>query len=402
MRERPRVEWIVLVVALGGLYAVLQLQLETMSSLTRDAQANQSRGDLVNQVLADRLDRTRTQVDEEASSIARTDVDVASARSEAIRAGSAAHDARAAADDARRDLDGKVAAIGGEVDFLKKELETIRGGVEFNARITLMNAQRVSRVEKVALPEPRHTAERIIMPSVQVRGNGGVGGGTIIYSRADADGNAHTYLLTAHHVVNKIVKKKDGVETREAAEIDVYENGVARTVKADLVSYDEGRDVALLKLRETAVFPHVARMVGKGEVAHLQVFDPVFAVGCPLGHTPTPSAGEISSKKKDVKGQNFWMMNAPTIFGNSGGGIFLAESLEMVGVSSMICVYDNFMATPVPHLGVMVSMDTIYEWLDSQCFQFLYDGDFSRDLCEKLRDEKRKEHPELVQVTWDD
>ncbi len=401
MRERPRFDWIVLLVALGGVYLLLQVQLETLSGVARDAQAGQGRSDLAFQILVDRLDRTRGRVDVSEERISRTDVEVASARSEAILAADAAREAREEAGDVRKDLHGEVASVAGEVEELRKELAALRGGVQWNARISLLAAQRVARVEKVALPDPGRTASSILRPSVQVRGNGGVGGGTVVYSRADADGVAHTYVITAHHVVNKIVKRKDGVETREAAEIDFYDGGSARTVKADLVTYDETRDVALLKVRDSAVYPHVARLIPRGRVKELSVFDPVFAVGCPLGHSPTPSMGEISSKKKDVKGQNFWMMNAPTIFGNSGGGIFLAESLEMIGVSSMICVYDNFMATPVPHLGVMVSMDTVYDWLDSQCFQFLYDREVPKDLCDRRRDEKRREHPDLVQTTWD-
>lgn len=401
MRERHRVDWIVLLIALGGVYVLLQVQIETLSTVARDAQASQSRSDLAFQVLVDRLEKTRGRIGEAEERMSRTDVDVASARTEAILAADAAREAREEAGDVRQVLRGEVASVAREVDDLRKELEALRGGVAWNARIGLLAAQRVARVERVALPDPKRTTSSILRPSVQVRGNGGVGGGTVIYSRLDADGVAHTYVLTAHHVVNKIVKKKDGVETREAAEVDFYDRGSARTLKADLVTYDETRDVALLKVRGTEVYPHVARLIPRSRVKSLDVFDPVFAVGCPLGHSPTPSMGEISSKKKDVKGQNFWMMNAPTIFGNSGGGIFLAETLEMVGVSSMICVYDNFMATPVPHLGVMVSMDTVYDWLDSQCFQFLYDREMPKDLCDRLRDEKRREHPDLVQATWD-
>ncbi|MEK7865471.1 MAG: trypsin-like peptidase domain-containing protein [Planctomycetota bacterium] len=401
MRERARIDWIVLLVALGGVYLLLQVQLETLSGVARDAQASQTRSDLSLQIVSDRLDRTRGRVGDAEDRMSRADVDLASARSEAILAVDAAREAREEAGSVRKDLHGEVASVAGDVEALRKELAALRGGVEWNARISLLSAQRVARVEKVALPDPRRTSSSILRPSVQVRGNGGVGGGTVIYSRLDADGVAHTYVITAHHVVNKIVKKKDGVETREAAEVDLYDRGSARTLKADLVTYDETRDVALLKVRDSEVYPYVATLIPRAGVKGLDVFDPVFAVGCPLGHSPTPSMGEISSKKKDVKGQNFWMMNAPTIFGNSGGGIFLAESLEMVGVSSMICVYDNFMATPVPHLGVMVSMDTVYDWLDAQCFQFLYDREMSKDLCDRARDEKRKEHPELVQVTWD-
>ena len=34
-------------------------------------------------------------------------------------------------------------------------------------------------------------------------------------------------------------------------------------------------------------------------------------------------------------------------------------------------------ATPVPHLGILVSMDGVYDWLDSIHYRFLYDPRFS-------------------------
>lgn len=401
MRERLRLDWIVLVVVSGSVFLLLQIQLETLSSVVRDAQASQTRSDIALQVLAHRLERANDRIGEAENRLSRTDVEVARARAEVILATNAAREAREEAGAVRKDLQDEVASLAGHLEDLRRDLAALRGGLAWNVRLSLLASQRISRVEKVALPDPKRTTSSILRPSVQVRGNGGVGGGTVIYSRRDAEGVAHTYVLTAHHVVNKIVKKKDGVETREAAEVDLYDGGPPRTLKADLVSYDEGRDIALLKVRDSHVYPHVAKLIPRERVKELQVFDRVFAVGCPLGHSPIPSMGEISSKRKDVKGQNFWMMSAPTIFGNSGGGIFLAESLEMVGVSSMICVYDNFMAIPVPHLGVMTSMDTVYDWFDSQCFQFLYDRKLTKDLCDRMRDEKRRKHPDLVQATWD-
>jgi hypothetical protein len=67
------------------------------------------------------------------------------------------------------------------------------------------------------------------------------------------------------------------------------------------------------------------------------------------------------------------MMSAPTIFGNSGGGVFHRETLEMIGVSAMICTFDNPVSTPVPHLGILVPLDSVYDWLRDNKFTFLFD-----------------------------
>ena len=84
-------------------------------------------------------------------------------------------------------------------------------------------------------------------------------------------------------------------------------------------------------------------------------------------------------------------MNAPTIFGNSGGGIFHRETHELIGLSAMICTYDNFVSTPVPHMSIMVSMDAVYDWLDEQNLQFLYDPTATREACLKRRDTAEKQ-----------
>jgi hypothetical protein len=70
------------------------------------------------------------------------------------------------------------------------------------------------------------------------------------------------------------------------------------------------------------------------------------------------------------------MMNAPTIFGNSGGGVFHRETRELLGVSVMVCTYDGAVSTPVPHLGIMVSLETVYDWLDDLHYQFIYDPEY--------------------------
>lgn len=253
---------------------------------------------------------------------------------------------------------------------------------------------RISLLEK-HFPDAETLKKNVLLPSVQVRGNGGVGGGTIVYSKGGLN-----YVLTAYHVVSKTVKKKDGIETREPVDVDLYNTGSPVTVKADLVAYNEPKDIALLCLRTKESLP-CAKLPDRKTLEKIDVFTPVIASGCPLGHSPTPSEGFISSKKKDVKGENFWMQSAPTIFGNSGGGVFSLESQVMVGVNSMICVYDNFMATPVPHLGVMIDMNKAYDWLDSQQLTFIYNPKVTKHECDIARLKARRENSEVVQNVWD-
>ena len=41
----------------------------------------------------------------------------------------------------------------------------------------------------------------------------------------------------------------------------------------------------------------------------------------------------FANLSKVLDGQSYWMINAPTIFGNSGGAIYLSETHEMLAAS---------------------------------------------------------------------
>lgn len=218
-----------------------------------------------------------------------------------------------------------------------------------------------------AAPVPERTAAEtaaaILWPSIQVHGRtGGGGGGTIVYSR-----RGETYALTAFHVVAKAVQRDaDGRETRQPVAVTLYRaDGAPDTrLDADLVVWHERKDVALLRLRTDRMLP-AAKTASRAARASTGVFTPVYAVGCPLGHDPLPTAGEISTLRKVVQGERFWMMSAPTIYGNSGGGVFHRDTLDLIGVSTMICTYDNPSATPVPHLGIVLPIESVAAWLDT-------------------------------------
>ena len=219
--------------------------------------------------------------------------------------------------------------------------------------------------------------KEVLYPSVQVSGRTGVGGGVIFHSR-----DSETYVITAFHVVQKLVRK-DG---RDPVEVRFYDkNGKSqRTMEGEIVLYDKQQDVALVRVAGTGRMSNVAKLASRETLSRIRVFTPIYAVGCPLGHDPMPSPGEISTLHKEVDGKKFWMMNAPTIFGNSGGGIFLRETGELAGISAMICTYEEG-SMPVPHLGIMVSLETLYDWLDENHYQFLYDENYTSEQCAAAR-----------------
>ena len=107
-------------------------------------------------------------------------------------------------------------------------------------------------------------------------------------------------------------------------------------------------------------------------LARATVFSKVYAIGCPLGYAPMPTSGELTSTCKELDGVTYWMTNAPTIFGNSGGGIYLAESRQLVGVLSRISAYKNLIDVAVPHMGIVTPMTLVYDWLDTTEFAFVH------------------------------
>ncbi len=253
---------------------------------------------------------------------------------------------------------------------LEESVRQAHESVDFLAGLTHERFERLKQSREKAAPE---VVRALLHPSVQVNATGGAGGGTIVFSRPEKGEAYGTYVLTAFHVVAKAIQKDErGRELRRTVTVTAYraDGSEDERIQGDLLLWHEKRDIALLRLRSSRPFT-VARLAGAAQLSAVAVFTRVTAVGCPLGHDPLPSQGEISTVRKDVQGERFWMMSAPTIFGNSGGGVFARESLELIGVSAMLCTFDNPRATPVPHMGILVPLGSIRQWLASTAYAYV-------------------------------
>ena len=91
------------------------------------------------------------------------------------------------------------------------------------------------------------------------------------------------------------------------------------------------------------------------------MWDSVYAVGCPLGNDPIPSRGEVSRLRNELDGENYWMINAPTYFGNSGGGD-LPRRRPASSWRVLEDLYPRSRQRPVviPHMGLLTPMPAIY------------------------------------------
>ncbi len=222
----------------------------------------------------------------------------------------------------------------------------------------------------------------MISPTVRISCGMEVGSGTIVYSKLDGDGLIHNYAFTALHVVSENFSSK--ASPISVVNFDRFGNE-SQSFSAKLIDVNE-KDLALIEFVSDDVLPH-ASLMPRSRVGELEVFDSVYALGCPLGYAVMPSFGELSSKSKALGGENYWMINAPTIFGNSGGGIYYAETSELIGVLTRVSAYNNFINIAVPHMGILVPIHDVYSWLEESRLQFIYDPSISRIDC--LREHRK-------------
>jgi S1-C subfamily serine protease len=205
----------------------------------------------------------------------------------------------------------------------------------------------------------------LLGPTVQVSGEETVGSGVLLRSRAGADGVWRTPILTAWHVIRDV--RPDDHTGLVSVPVTIYaKDGAIDPRTALLLKRDADLDVALLELRTSEALPHGAKLASRESLRRAQVFEPVWAVGCPLGNDPIPTAGTLSDTHHHVDGMRYWMISAPTYIGNSGGGVYHGRSRELIGVFTKIYTHGSARPTVVPHMGLATPLETVYDWLEHE------------------------------------
>ncbi len=258
--------------------------------------------------------------------------------------------------------------------------------------------------------------EQMLYPTVRVRCLGVGGSGTVVYSGKNKKGEYETYVVTNHHVIESgiVVKKvwdsklgKDiKKDIRSTATVEFFKyNNYSRCignfgVESDIVAYDSEQDMALLRLRDKEnSAKHVAKIYPKNKIRNIHVFDRVYAVGAALGHAPLQTPGEITHMDDEIENYKYWMSNAQTIYGNSGGAIYrFGDNYEYIGIPSRISVsLSGFSATPITHMGFFIPIDRIYDFLQKNCYDFIYDSTRTIEQCEKTRKREKDRERKLLE-----
>lgn len=259
--------------------------------------------------------------------------------------------------------------------------------------------------------DKRH--RELMLPCVRVRAGSAGGSGTVIYSKPDDEGQFSTYILTNHHVVDGLIEVKDEwnallkrnakVDILSPAEVHFFEYEYqsravgATAIGADVAAYDANEDLALLKLRAGREVPSVAKLYPRGEENKLRVTMPVMAVGAGLGEPPLATAGQLNGFNVTIDNREFWSNSASIIFGNSGGALFLEETNEFIGVPSRVRISAfGYSADAITHIAFSIPITRVYNFLESQMFEFIYDDGHTEEGDKKRRDALRRNDEERI------
>lgn len=242
------------------------------------------------------------------------------------------------------------------------------------------------------MEELKYKHETFLYPIVRVFADNAAGSGTIIYSEPDPRnaGEFLSFVLTNHHVVednikykeewDSVLKKQRKKEIINHPKVEVFsyvrtsEVDSSNRYNAEIVAYSKEHDLAILKIDSPTKFPNVAKIIPRNKIKELKLFMNVVVAGCSLAHEPFCNFGQITFLKEIIEQKEYIMTNASSVFGNSGGALFLEETGELIGVPSRISTIQlGFGHDVVTWMGFSAHPKRLYEFIREQGLFFLID-----------------------------
>uniref|UniRef100_A0A6M3L204 Putative trypsin-like peptidase domain containing protein n=1 Tax=viral metagenome TaxID=1070528 RepID=A0A6M3L204_9ZZZZ len=239
--------------------------------------------------------------------------------------------------------------------------------------------------------------EQVLYPVVRVltpakSGQGHIGGsGTVIYSQPNPKDpeEYETFILTCEHVIHDayewkreidtMLKRKVDKEFKKQVGVEIFDYvrmsdvNSSNSYRADIVAYDEHHDIALLKLDSPKRVQYVANVIPKNAIKDVKVFHETWTCGCSLLHDPFPNPGNVTYLHEMIENKLYWMGNGHSIFGNSGGAVFSAETGYQLGITARITgIQIGFGHDIMTWMGFFVAPQRLYEFFDEQELKFLY------------------------------
>ncbi len=154
------------------------------------------------------------------------------------------------------------------------------------------------------------------------------------------------YILTNYHVV----------EDSDSITVALYDG---KTYDGKLIGYDEGNDVAVVKIEAENLTPVVL-----GDSENLNVGDSVLAIGNPLGElTFSLTSGTISAKDRVItmsNGSTMRLMQTDCAInsGNSGGALFNLYG-EVIGITNAKYSSSSSSEASIDNIGFAIPINKV-------------------------------------------
>ncbi|MBL4904445.1 MAG: trypsin-like peptidase domain-containing protein [Flavobacteriaceae bacterium] len=234
---------------------------------------------------------------------------------------------------------GGAIALGGYKIFLEKPQVIIERTIEPTGNIIQSNYTNTGLYNNTSSTDFTAAAEKTVNAVVHVKNTAfktkrdpwaefyyGRGKGTRKYEQVGTGSGViitpDGYIITNNHVIDK------------ANEIEITLNN-QKKYKATLIGTDKANDIALLKINADEKLPYIPF----GNSDAIKVGEWVLAVGNPYNLTSTVTAGIISAKGRDLKGnsnvESFIQTDAAVNPGNSGGALVNTRG-ELIGINTAI------------------------------------------------------------------
>ncbi len=206
--------------------------------------------------------------------------------------------------------------------------------------------------------------EDVLRPVFQIVGEEAVGSGVLVYHGTDEDGEYYLALSCYHVLRDILAESKDAVpeEYRFTLCFDQIGDGEVYA-EARMLRQEASNDLALLRIDTGRDLGPVAQLAPLDRADDVRSFTPVYTVGCPLGTGAQATLGEVTREDWMVDEEPYWMVSSPAYFGNSGGGVFLADTHELVGIFSKIYTHGSYRPQVITHMGLAVPLPTLHRWL---------------------------------------
>jgi len=278
--------------------------------------------------------------------------------------------------DSETQLASQANLIGNQTELLEQQASLLAnqdGRLDdgFDMLVGLRDSLRSSAQEQAVLaaslrPEGRRRSLQhdILRPVFQINGAEAVGSAVLLRRASDDEGDYYL-ALSCYHVLRDIVNAHEGDphEVRFDTLFDQLEDGEDLRVQGRMLAENPAADLALLRLDTSLDLGPVAHLAPLERMKEIEAFSEVYTVGCPLGTSAQATHGEVTRTDWTVGDEPYWMVSSPAYFGNSGGGVFLADSHELVGIFSKIYTHGSYRPQVVTHMGLAVPLDVIHGWL---------------------------------------